>query len=540
MMMAKSSILPAAAILSWIISSAYAFQVPHAIAGRNPAKLHFSTRSTALLVASAPLLDTTELSSNKPAEAFDWFKQWYPVAPVEILDQEKPHAFKLLGMGIVIWNDGPVEKSPLFGARKNRKRGAKKTEGNWRVFLDQCPHRKVPLSEGRIEDDGSLLCSYHGWRFDGEGAMIDVPQLSSKDALENVRSNPKSNCNSFPVKIVDGLLWVWPDSSDDSRIESALKEVPFFDHGISDDRLWKGPWNYRELPYGHDYFIENVVDPAHVPSSHHNVVGNRYTNQTMEVQTVTSMTTAGFKIKQNTKVLDGEWATTTFNAPAQVLIESPFGDNGACQNLELYSSPTTPGFCNHIGRMVIDKGESKTMPKSFSSFSAPIPIWLNHIIASAFLNQDALFLHTQERSLAHNKEYRSNEAGLNDTYQKLILSTNADQGVLNFRNWMGRVAGGFIPYKGDATMPAVSKDAVFDVWNQHTKVCKYCQDALKNLKMIRFASFFAAALMAVIRPKQIGVVGTAVAVALFSGFGGLMNKLIGMFYRYEFSHAENH
>ena len=39
-------------------------------------------------------------------------------------------------------------------------------------------------AEGRIEpSDGTLMCSYHGWRFDGEGQCTDVPQ--SLDAKAN-------------------------------------------------------------------------------------------------------------------------------------------------------------------------------------------------------------------------------------------------------------------------------------------------------------------------------------------------------------------
>lgn len=29
--------------------------------------------------------------------------------------------------------------------------------GQWNVFLDVCPHRLVPLSEGRINEDGRLV-----------------------------------------------------------------------------------------------------------------------------------------------------------------------------------------------------------------------------------------------------------------------------------------------------------------------------------------------------------------------------------------------
>ena len=66
----------------------------------------------------------------------------YPAAVIDILDLSKPHPSQLLGVDIVVWKDG---------------------QDKWNVFEDKCPHRAAPLSEGRIEDDGTLLCAYHAW-----------------------------------------------------------------------------------------------------------------------------------------------------------------------------------------------------------------------------------------------------------------------------------------------------------------------------------------------------------------------------------------
>jgi hypothetical protein len=68
------------------------------------------------------------------------------VHPVESLPEDRPWGVTVLGRELVVWKDG---------------------EGQWRVFDDSCPHRKVALSEGRKEADGTLACAYHGWRFDG-------------------------------------------------------------------------------------------------------------------------------------------------------------------------------------------------------------------------------------------------------------------------------------------------------------------------------------------------------------------------------------
>lgn len=70
----------------------------------------------------------------------------YALHPVESLPEDRPWAVTVLGRDLVVWRD---------------------KAGEWRVFDDACPHRKVALSEGRIEADGNLACAYHGWRFDG-------------------------------------------------------------------------------------------------------------------------------------------------------------------------------------------------------------------------------------------------------------------------------------------------------------------------------------------------------------------------------------
>lgn len=43
---------------------------------------------------------------------------------------------QLLGKELVLWRDG---------------------QGRWTCFDDRCPHRAAPLTEGRVEKDGSLM-----------------------------------------------------------------------------------------------------------------------------------------------------------------------------------------------------------------------------------------------------------------------------------------------------------------------------------------------------------------------------------------------
>ena len=123
------------------------------------------------------------------------------------MDPATPHPVRLLGLSLVAWNDGPTVDG-------------QKQPGSWRVFEDACPHRLAPMSEGRVEADGNLLCSYHGWRFDSGGACSDLPYLSGPPEQQQKRKLCAA-CRSYPTRVEDGMLWVYPRSGPDGAAEAA-------------------------------------------------------------------------------------------------------------------------------------------------------------------------------------------------------------------------------------------------------------------------------------------------------------------------------
>ena len=137
-------------------------------------------------VVEEKLKDDLDFSTDD--NAFDFHKHWYPIAVPEFLDPKKPHPAQLLGKDLVLWKD---TKS-----------------GQWRAFEDACPHRLAPLSEGRVEPDGTLLCAYHAWRFDGAGRCTAIPQ-SRKDKEQAHCALPGSRAAPHPTMERQGLLWVW-------------------------------------------------------------------------------------------------------------------------------------------------------------------------------------------------------------------------------------------------------------------------------------------------------------------------------------------
>jgi phenylpropionate dioxygenase-like ring-hydroxylating dioxygenase large terminal subunit len=66
--------------------------------------------------------------------------------------------------------------------------------------------RLAPLSEGRIEEsDGTLQCSYHGWRFKGSGAAASIPQAAydSPQSEKTACSSKRSCVATYPIQVLD-------------------------------------------------------------------------------------------------------------------------------------------------------------------------------------------------------------------------------------------------------------------------------------------------------------------------------------------------
>lgn len=307
-----------------------------------------TTRVSLTRHAAATALVTTTTTTPQ----FDWERQWYPLAVTEFLDEKRPHRLELLGKDLVAW----------------------KAPDGWRVFDDACSHRLAPLSEGRVEEDGTLLCAYHAWRFDDEGHCVGMPQ--AKD-LTKIVEVPKCSVPAYPTKEVDGVLWVFGDASDDGRLAALTthaNEIPVREE-LDDPKAQRLHWNVRDMPYGWDYFMENVMDPAHVPVSHHNIVGNRYSeNQFYDMTRLSADEdfTRGFKyrVDHSNPGPDVAEVTNEFTAPSRVKITTRFKNN-AKQILYLYSSPSSPGYNRHVGAQVLVRGDDDKLPKGLAFFGIP-------------------------------------------------------------------------------------------------------------------------------------------------------------------------
>ncbi|CAN1150019.1 Protochlorophyllide-dependent translocon component 52, chloroplastic [Linum perenne] len=198
--------------------------------------------------ASAAVVDS---ASAAVVEKFDWYAQWYPLMPVCDLDKSVPHAKKALGIDVVVWWD--------------------QSENAWKVFDDMCPHRLAPLSEGRIDQWGRLQCVYHGWCFDGSGSCKLIPQ-SPHDGPP-VHTNKRACVASYPTIVHHNIVWFWPNTDPQYKDIFEIKKPPFISE--LDDPSFTAVYGNRDLPYGYEVLLENLMDPSHLPYAHYGLLNSQ-------------------------------------------------------------------------------------------------------------------------------------------------------------------------------------------------------------------------------------------------------------------------
>jgi len=119
---------------------------------------------------------------------------------------------------------------------------------------DACPHRKLPLSKGRIKGD-HVECGYHGLTFDCAGQCVWAPGGGRIPSAAKVRP--------YPVHEKFGLVWIWMGNAALADTDEIF-EIEHFD-----DPAWginKGA--AMDLPCNYLLMTDNLLDPTHVAWVH--------------------------------------------------------------------------------------------------------------------------------------------------------------------------------------------------------------------------------------------------------------------------------
>jgi phthalate 4,5-dioxygenase len=152
--------------------------------------------------------------------------------------------------------DGAPVRVQLFGEKLVAFR-----DSNGKVGLlgEACPHRKVSLAFARNEECG-LRCLYHGWKFDTDGHVVDMPSEPKASALPE-----KAKHLSYPAREAGGFVWTYMGPTETMPEFEAPPWSPNLEAPASDARVAIAK---IQLPCNWAQIMEGQIDSAHSSTLH--------------------------------------------------------------------------------------------------------------------------------------------------------------------------------------------------------------------------------------------------------------------------------
>ncbi len=164
---------------------------------------------------------------------------WYPVAWASQLDGKNPLHVMVCNENVVLVRDGQAI----------------------RALHDRCPHRGVPLSEGKQHWDGTITCPYHGWTFDAKTGVLNAVITDGPDSP----ICGKVRVVTYPVEVRMGLVWVFIGDRDPHPIDEQLPEEWQGNELTLGSRIDMRGGNWR-------YAVENGFDEGHAKFLHRTAI----------------------------------------------------------------------------------------------------------------------------------------------------------------------------------------------------------------------------------------------------------------------------
>ena len=194
---------------------------------------------------------------------------------------------------------------------------------------DRCVHRLAALSQGRCEGN-NLRCMYHGFLFNTEGKVIEIP------GQEQIP--PKAQIKSYAIVEKHSWLWVWMGDANDAD-ESLIPPAVGYDdpnyilgHGNIDYKAEARLINDNLLDFSHLTYVhaksfgvgdEFAQKPPKITMLEHGVRFERWVPNTN-----------GSNARKSDVLVD-TWSVTDFLVPGILLMKSAtfsVGTAEACNN----------------------------------------------------------------------------------------------------------------------------------------------------------------------------------------------------------------
>ncbi|MEM7194531.1 MAG: aromatic ring-hydroxylating dioxygenase subunit alpha [Pseudomonadota bacterium] len=163
-------------------------------------------------------------------------RYWHPIYLADDVG-DRPKLIKVLGEELVLFKD----HSGQFG-----------------LVHKKCPHRRASMEYGRSESRG-IRCCYHGWVFDVDGTILDIPG-EPQDSENVIQVKKQLRLGAYPLREYKGLLFAYlgpPES---------IPPFPVYD-AFEMDGITMAPYKVH-FNCNWIQVLDAIVDPVHTAFLH--------------------------------------------------------------------------------------------------------------------------------------------------------------------------------------------------------------------------------------------------------------------------------
>jgi 5,5'-dehydrodivanillate O-demethylase len=156
-------------------------------------------------------------------------RYWWPIAASLDMDEDPVQPVRILG-----------EDLTLFRSLK----------GEIGLIGKACAHRAISLAYGIPQENG-LRCAYHGWTYNIEGKVVDMPFEPACLPLK---------VKAYQAQELGGLIWAYLGPVESTPLLPRLELL------VRDD--WNRSVTFRPLPCNWVQCNDNSLDPVHFEHLH--------------------------------------------------------------------------------------------------------------------------------------------------------------------------------------------------------------------------------------------------------------------------------
>jgi nitrite reductase/ring-hydroxylating ferredoxin subunit len=378
-------------------------------------------------------------------DSFDYLQHWYAVSWVDDIIPNRPEKITLFDVDYAV-----------VVTKNSDQKNTIDTTTTVMAFIDQCPHRKAALSEGRVTNNGKYLqCAYHGWSFASNGTCVDIPQseiattTSTTTSGRTKRYSPKSCATAIPARIHQELIWLWPGPTRPNDTYPDPPTIPEMDHQSNTSQSFQITKTVRDFPMiDYSLLLSNILDPDHGIFAHQSKPFDMYMGSSHYPLTVRQefpYNGTGWILQSQVPAVSKLLVppTTTYNHKEDNKKGAKSKINKKHNNLPSDSSivatstfwaPTTVALCrrnvhnetNFVTAFWVvptGVGKSRFLSAGIGKIPFRIPRWIQHITLNAFLDQDSVLVASQQSPVLQ-EEVRQIQSALASSLSSSSSSSN--------------------------------------------------------------------------------------------------------------------